>query len=215
MKNRFFLLLVLLTLCVPVWAEEEQPAFPYQLSKFTTHYDTKIQGRTINVEKATWALYGVILQPGETLSFNQVVGPRTYARGYREAKIIVGGKYENGLGGGICQVSTTLFNAALMCNMEITERHCHSLRSSYVEPGRDATVSYGSLDLKITNPHMYPVLLSAYAYDGELSFAFYGSAENIPADVVIWVDKINTKTYLLNRYVPTYGTNYQSYSTYE
>lgn len=95
--------------------------------------------------------------PGETFSYNQVVGQRTKAAGFKEAPAYLNGKVVQEYGGGICQVSSTLYNAVLYANLEITERTNHGFKPSYVKPGLDATVSWGGPDFKFTNNRNYPI----------------------------------------------------------
>lgn len=118
-------------------------------------------GRNTNIELAAEGyVNGTVIAPGETFSFNEVVGKRTWDRGFREATIFVGDKKEKGIGGGICQASTTIFVAALNAGMTITERHQHSMVVDYIDVGLDATVSYGVLDLKFRNDLTVPVKIT-------------------------------------------------------
>ena len=118
-----------------------------------------------------------MLRSGEEFSYNKVVGARTVAAGYKNAKIYSAGQVVDGLGGGICQVSSTLYNAALLANLEITERRNHQFVTSYVEAGRDATVVYGSTDFKFKNTRKYPIRIVATAKNGILTMTIYGIKE--------------------------------------
>lgn len=151
-------------------------SYTKKISSFTTNYQTSSEGRRKNIALASAALDGYTIEAKETLSFNEVVGERTAARGYSEAKIISGGEFVDGVGGGVCQVSTTLFNAALLAGLQVKERRAHSLAVSYVSPSRDAMVSETS-DLKIYNSFEYPVYLSAKTNNGSLVFSFYGKRQ--------------------------------------
>ena len=142
--------------------------------EFSTDYSRSGSGRKHNIELAMRALDGVRIKNGEKFSFNAAVGPRTAQRGYEQAKIIVGGKYVDGVGGGVCQVSTTLYNAALYAGMYIEEAHGHSLAPSYVEPSFDAAVNSGSMDLKFTNSTGGDVFISAYCAENRAVVRFYG-----------------------------------------
>jgi vancomycin resistance protein YoaR len=104
-----------------------------------------------NIALVAQKLTGAVVKPGETFSFNHTVGARTVKAGYREAPIIVDGEKKKGIGGGVCQVSTTLYNAALEAGFEIVERHEHTKDVAYVPDGKDAAVSYGSWDLRFRN----------------------------------------------------------------
>jgi vancomycin resistance protein YoaR len=121
------------------------------LGGYTTKFDTAKINRTYNVGVAAQALDGLLVMPGQVVSFNEVVGPRSSEAGYKIAPVIINDEFVDDLGGGVCQVSTTLFNSVLLANLEIEERYCHSLPVSYVPMGRDATVAYGSLDFKFSN----------------------------------------------------------------
>ncbi len=131
--------------------------------------------RTENVRIASKALDGMIIAPGQEVSFNEVVGPRIKERGYREAKVIVGGRFEPGLGGGVCQVSSTLYNTLLLSGLEIKERHNHSVRIAYVPLGRDATVVYGAKDLKFINNTDSFLLIRTRLVGLQLTISLYGS----------------------------------------
>ena len=122
---------------------------------------------------ATKSINGTVLMPGETFSFNGTVGERTVARGYQEAGVIVGNKVESGLGGGICQVSSTLYNACLKGNLKITERTHHTFPSAYVPKGQDATVDYGNIDFRFTNSYSYPLYIEGTTGGGYVSFSIY------------------------------------------
>jgi vancomycin resistance protein YoaR len=116
-------------------------------------------GRTVNIKRAASFIDGVIIPPGQTISFNELVGRRTLERGFTWAPEIQGDEMTTGVGGGTCQVSSTLFMAALFGAMDIIERKSHSRPSSYAKLGLDATVSYPTVDLKIKNPFSFPVMI--------------------------------------------------------
>lgn len=122
-----------------------------EISYFATKiYDTE-ESRTHNIILAISKLNGYTVKSGSVFSFNDAVGKRNEENGYKEANIIVKEEKERGVGGGVCQVSTTLYNAAKLAGLEITERHEHTADVSYIEKGSDAAVSYGDLDLKFKN----------------------------------------------------------------
>ena len=152
-------------------------AFPDRLSTFSTRYDASDKDRTTNLVIACQKLNGKVIMPGETFSYNATLGPRTYAAGYRNGKIYENGQVVDGLGGGICQISSTLYNAALMSDMEIVERRNHQFVTSYVSEGRDATVVYGATDFKFKNTRTYPVRLVASAKGGVATVSVYGIKE--------------------------------------
>lgn len=147
------------------------------LGRYTTYFDPSNINRASNIRLAAALLNGVVLQGGQTLSFNGTVGARLPERGFLPAKIIENGEYIEGVGGGVCQVSTTLYNAALLSGMTVTEFHPHSLHVGYVEPSRDAMVSGSACDLKFKNPSKYPVYLRASTLEGSVAFELYGKSD--------------------------------------
>src|SRR5699024_7430780 len=114
-----------------------------------------------NIVLSAEAISGIVLGQGDSFSFNDVVGERTAERGYKEALEIVNKEFVLGIGGGICQTSTTLFNAVDQVGVEIIERYTHSRDVGYVERGRDATVSWNGPDFRFVNPHPFPILIRA------------------------------------------------------
>jgi vancomycin resistance protein YoaR len=131
------------------------------LSSFETDFSHKPRSRIPNIRVAARYLDGVILAPGEVFSFNRVVGPRTEERGFRNAPVIVQDELEPGLGGGVCQVATAVFAAAMLGGLEIVERRSHSRPSGYAPLGLDATVIYPGVDLRLKNPYDTPVMIHA------------------------------------------------------
>ena len=149
-------------------------AFPDMLSTYSTRYSTSDRDRTTNLQLAASKINGTVVMPGETFSYNQVVGERTIAAGYKEAPIYVEGEVVDGLGGGICQITSTLYNAVLYANLEIVERSNHQFVPSYVTASRDATVVYGSIDFKFKNNRDYPIKLVCSVSGGIAKFDIYG-----------------------------------------
>lgn len=152
-------------------------AFPDRLSNFTTRYDASAKDRTTNLVIACQKLNGKVIMPGETFSYNQTLGKRTAAAGYKNAAVYENGQVVDGIGGGICQISSTLYNAVLMANLEIVERRNHQFVTSYLPAGRDATVVYGAIDFKFKNTRQYPIRLSASAKNGIATISIYGIKE--------------------------------------
>ncbi len=146
------------------------------LSRFETVYSPYIVGRSANIARAAGLLDGVILPPGYTMSFNEIVGPRTLERGFQLAPEIQGDEMTTGVGGGTCQVSSTLYAAALFGAMEIVDRRGHSQVSAYVKMGLDATVSYPLVDLKIRNGFTFPVMLhTSFPKKGTIAVEILGA----------------------------------------
>ena len=160
-------------------------AFPDMLSTYSTRYSTSDRDRTTNLQLAASKINGTVLMPGETFSYNQVVGERTIAAGYKEAPIYVSGEVVDGLGGGICQITSTLYNAVLYANLEIVERSNHQFVPSYVKASRDATVVYGSIDFKFKNNRDYPIKLVCSVSGGIAKFDIYGLRTDNEYDVEI------------------------------
>lgn len=152
-------------------ASEEQAAgqtVSNIIGSYATEYDANIP-RAVNVSVAASRINGVVIQPGGTFSFNQTILPRTTENGYVEAPVIVGKTYVPGIGGGICQVSSTLYAAMLSAGLPATERHPHSLEVPYIPVGMDATISGNVKDLKFTNIFEKPIQIYASADNGVLT----------------------------------------------
>jgi vancomycin resistance protein YoaR len=136
--------------------------------KVLSYYETtfsrrgKVAGRAVNIAVAAAKLDGLVIAPGETVSFNRVVGPRTEEAGFTHAPEIIDDEVQDGIGGGTCQVATTLHAAAVYGALEMVERRSHSRPSAYAPLGLDATVVDGAVDLKLRNPHPFPLLVHAY-----------------------------------------------------
>lgn len=170
----------------PVIAENAAPAvteadlkalaIDTKLAEAVTFYSEEAENRSVNIKRACALLDMAVVRPGESFSFNRRVGRRSEERGFLKAAMIENGSFSEGLGGGVCQVSTTLYGAALRADMKIEERRPHSLLSTYAEPGEDAMVSWGTSDLVFLNDHPHAVVICAAAEGGRLSVALYGSA---------------------------------------
>lgn len=160
------------------------------LGRFTTYFDDSNINRASNIRLASALLNGVVVEGGKTLSFNDTVGARLPERGFKTAKIIENGEYVEGVGGGVCQVSTTLYNAALLSGMAVTEYHPHSLAVGYVPPSRDAMVSGSSCDLKFKNPSAFPVYIRSRTSNGAVTFEIYGKSDGASYSVESEVKEI-------------------------
>lgn len=135
---------------------------------YTTHYNES-ESRATNIKVSAARINGVTVQPHEIFSFSNTILPRTAQNGYVPAPVIVSGKMTTGTGGGICQVSSTLYAAMLTAGIPATERHAHSLSMSYIPKGMDATISGTSKDLKFENIYDAPIVIYASANDGTLT----------------------------------------------
>ncbi|HEX3010653.1 MAG TPA: VanW family protein [Syntrophomonadaceae bacterium] len=127
-----------------------------------------------NIATAVKSLNNTIIWPGEIFSFNEIVGPRTPERGYLPAPVIIGEGHDLDYGGGVCQVSSTLYNAAANAKLQVCERHLHSKPIGYVPAGRDATVAYNYLDLKLKNPGKAPAIIKAGMNNGRIWAQIWG-----------------------------------------
>lgn len=145
-----------------------------ELASFSTWFNTAEVNRSSNLRLAAKKLNGTMVKPGEIVSFNNLIGERTPETGFNEALVIVGGKFVTGVGGGICQVSTTLYNACLLAGIDIVERHQHNMAVAYVPLGRDATVSYGQQDFRFKNNMDSPIYIRAVTSGGTLTVNIYG-----------------------------------------
>jgi vancomycin resistance protein YoaR len=158
---------------IPEVTAEKLSAANTRISSFNTDFSTSNANRIANIELSLKAINGTTLMPGETFSFNGVVGQRTAARGYKEAGVIIGDRIESGIGGGICQVSSTLYNAVLSANLKPTERRNHTLPLSYVPKGLDATVDWGNIDFKFKNTLNVPIYIEGYTNNKKVYINIY------------------------------------------
>lgn len=147
------------------------------LSSYTTFFNPLKVGRSKNIELSALAIHNVIVGSGDIFSFNSVVGPGEITYGYQMAPEIVKGKMVMGVGGGICQTSSTLFNAVDQLHVDILERHHHSMDVGYVPKGRDATVSFGGLDFRFQNSLGIPLLIKTYYKPGSITVQIRTSRE--------------------------------------
>ena len=167
-------------------------AFPDLLSSFKTSFTSSNSNRSTNIRLCSEKINGTVLMPGETFSFNQVVGKRTPEAGFKPATAYSGGKVVQEYGGGICQVSSTLYNAVLYANLEITERTNHGYKPSYVDPGLDATVSWGGPDFKFTNNRDYPIRIVCDTSNKILNIYIYGLKRDTDYKVVLDAQYVST-----------------------
>lgn len=148
-----------------------------RIGHYVTYFNSRNRERSHNISLAAEAIDNYVVFPGEVFSFNKTVGNRTKEKGYLPAPIIVKGELSEGIGGGICQVSSTLFNAVDRSGMKILERYSHSKRVRYVPPGRDATVSWYGPDFTFKNEYNEPILIKAKAINGIMIVLVFSSDE--------------------------------------
>jgi vancomycin resistance protein YoaR len=147
------------------------------VSEFSTRFSEGKASRSTNIRLAARKIDGLVLAPGESFSFNGVVGKRTREAGFKEAGVYKDGKHDIDIGGGICQVSTTLYNAVLFANLKVTKRQNHSMPVPYVPIGRDAAVDYNRIDLGFTNTLDIPVAINAHVETGKITFRVLGQKD--------------------------------------
>lgn len=162
-----------------------EEAFPDLLATFSTRFDGSNYNRNTNIKLAAKKVNGTVILPGEKFSFNTIVGSRTIEAGFKEGTAYVGGKVVPDVGGGVCQVSSTIYNTALLANMQIVERSNHMFTTGYVAASRDATVYYGSLDFVFKNSRKYPIKMVASANGGVCKVSIYGIKEDKEYEVII------------------------------
>lgn len=161
------------------------------LGIYKTTFDASNTSRSYNIRVAAAALDGLLVAPGQEVSFNKVVGPRSSEAGYKNAKVIVNNELVDGLGGGVCQVSSTLYNAILMANLEVLERKNHSLPVSYVPLGRDATVVYGAVDFKFKNNTESYIYIRSFMNAGQITLKVYGNTDyKVPVNIRTWTSQV-------------------------
>ncbi len=170
-------------------------AFPDLLSSFSTRYDASNYPRTTNLKLAMNKLNGVVVAAGETFSYNNTLGKRTAEAGYKEAGGYAGGRVVQTLAGGICQISSTLYDAVVYANLDIVERHNHMFLAGYVGAGKDATVVYGSLDFKFKNTRKYPIMIKTSIGNGVAKVNIYGIKEEVEYDVDIVTNVLSYTPY--------------------
>lgn len=146
-----------------------------KIGQYVTYFNINNQNRADNIQLSAEALDNYVIFPNEVFSFNEVVGERTVERGYKRAPVIVKGELSEGVGGGICQVSSTLFNAVDGAGLEIVERYAHSRRVEYVPPGRDAAVSWHGPDFRFQNKYNQPILIRSKRYGGMIVITLHSS----------------------------------------
>lgn len=174
----------------PEYTEEDFRMIDSTLGSFSTNYTSGNSNRTNNLINGTNRINGAVLMPGEQFSVNEGLGERTEENGYSAAGQYVNNELTDGVGGGICQVSTTLYNAVLIAELQVDERYPHSLTVGYVKLGRDAAIAGDYMDFKFTNNTNYPIYISGYAGGGSVSFAIYGHDEREEGRTIDFESKV-------------------------
>ena len=165
--------------------EEVDELYTDLLAKYETEFNEQNINRSENIKLAVAKINGTVILPEKVFSYNDIVGNRTEEAGFKYAPMYQGGRLVEGIGGGICQVSTTLYNASLYANLEIVERKNHQFLPGYIQVGRDATVADGYIDFKFKNTRKYPIKIECSAKNGVLKVEIYGKKQEIEYDVEI------------------------------
>ncbi len=193
-------------------AKDTEGSYPYKIAEYTTHYDGSNVTRTANLRAAAEKIDDIVIPDSRVFSFNQTVGKRTVTAGYDEAKIIKDGEFVDGLGGGVCQVSSTIFECVLRANAKIVSRAAHSLEISYVPLGGDATVQWNSCDFQFENTLGCPMKLKMSCGNGTLTCTAYAKKDVDVGDIDISISR-SGDTYSLRRTVNG-KVNYTTHSKY-
>ncbi len=169
----------------------EKCLFRDTMGKYSTNFKTSSANRSKNIELAAGSINDLILMPGEVFSFNSSVGERTTARGYKVAAAYAAGKTVDSVGGGICQVSSTLYNSVLLANLEIVTRRSHQMTVSYVPKGRDATVNWGTQDFEFKNNTDFPIKISTTVANKNVEIAIIGTLTDLDRTVEIITNTVS------------------------
>ena len=202
----------------------KKQAFSVTLASYTSYFDPSVAGRTNNIRKAVERINGYIMMPGDEFSYNRVLGERTVAAGYDYANSYSGGTIIQEVGGGICQVSSTLYVAVLYADLKVTKRYNHSLAVSYVPKGMDATVSYGTLDFCFANDTQKPIMIKASVNGGVVDISIVGFEKDENKKVEIYTKTTATREFdekvvedpnVYVRNIKQFGVNGSTVETYK
>lgn len=187
--------------------------YPYEIATYTTSYNSGDKTRTANLQAAVDKVNNIKIPDGSIFSFNQTVGKRTVTAGYETATVIKDGEFVDGLGGGVCQVSSTVFECVLRANVEIVARTNHTLKISYVPLGGDATVQWNSKDFQFKNNLGCDIRLTMTCKSGKLTCTVYAKKDVDVGNVKISIKQSGSQ-YILTRTVNG-KQNYRTTSTYK
>ena len=194
-------------------SKDKNGDYPHKIATYSTHYNSGDVTRTQNLKTAVSKVNNIVIPSGEVFSFNQTVGKRTVTAGYETAKVVSDREFVDGLGGGVCQVSSTIFECVLRANVEIVERNCHTLRVGYVPLGGDATVQWNSKDFKFKNTSGADFRIKMACDSGTLTCSVYANKKIDVGDVKINISR-SGDTYYLTRTVDG-KQNYSTASHYQ
>lgn len=192
--------------------KDENGEYPYEIASYTSYYDSYNETRTANLKAAVEKVNNLKIPNGYTFSFNQTVGKRTIIAGYKTAKVIADDQFVDGLGGGVCQVSSTIFESVLRANLKIVMRTNHSLKITYVPLGGDATVQWNTQDFQFKNDMGCDIRLSMTCENGALTCKVFAKEDKDVGDVKISITG-SGNNYTLTRTVNG-EVNYTTNSTY-
>lgn len=176
----------------PKYTKEYYSKINGVIGEYTTRFANSAPGRKENIKISAKSVNGKLIHSGETVSYNKLTGPRSRNNGYKEAPIILNGRYSPGVGGGVCQTSSTLYNAILNADLDIVERYHHSIPPPYIDKGTDAVVTDGPLDLKFKNNYDGPIYISSYATNEYVKILIHGDKSQKDYEVKIKPEVIET-----------------------
>ena len=182
MSKRLFPILIFFTVLIAAgvgYTAYQARPFSHRLAAFVTDLQARTPAQRHNIFQASARVDGVVLHPGKVFSFNESVGPYTEALGFLPERSVQGEQVVWSPGGGVCQVSSTLYNAAKQAGLEIMERTAHTQDVESVPPGWDATLAFGVSDLKLRNPHLYPIRMSVRTLQNQLLIEIWGQGDKI------------------------------------
>ncbi|MDP4093873.1 MAG: VanW family protein [Bacillota bacterium] len=156
---------------------------PVMMAGYKTVLRDPLPGEEYNVHLAARLLAGKVIQPGQVFSQNGQIGPYNEEKGFQKGPTYIGSQLTTTVGGGVCKIASTLYNVTILSNLQIVERHAHSMPVPYVPYGQDATVAYGARDFKFRNDTQYPIMIWAQGVENTLYIAFYGKEQ---PDKVEW-----------------------------
>ena len=207
-ENKFVVDIPVITIMPEILTQDVEKYTKLQ-SSFSTDYSKSSEARKDNIRLAFSKINGTILNSGEEFSFNNTVGERTVENGFKEAKVILAGEYENGIGGGICQASTTLYNAVIRAGLDVVEVKPHSLPASYVPLSLDAMVSWGYSDLRFANNTDGPIYIKAVTDDKKITITIYGNSLKENQKIQPRAELIKTLPHQGDKVIPDTEGKYQ------
>ncbi len=183
--------------------------------RFSTNYAKSTNNRKFNIQKALSVFNGIIMNPNDEISFNETTGPRSTENGYKKANIILNGAYVEGAGGGVCQASTTLYNAVVLSGLDVTDKSNHSLPASYVPLSFDAMVSEGTSDLVFVNNYDFPIYIRTYGTDTEAIVEIYGNKFENGEEIKTRAELVKILPHGGDKIIPDTNLEYEQFVIYK